>query len=158
MTLAAIVMAVWTTLAAGQPLSKDATDAADAIEKAVLGDGRPAIGGSKEFEAALEAVYAKEESGVQRRPKPMSWDARAGISCGMWQMPCQIVKNLDLWGQAKFWLYMMRMALAACPPWTHGAMMCGSCYAGAPQRMANFRWRTAAAALRKVTATASSQP
>lgn len=151
MTLTAIVLAVWTVLSGPRPLSKDATDTADAIAQAVADDDRAPIGGSKEYEAALEAIYAFAESGAQRHPKPVSWDAKAGISCGMWQMPCQIVRNIDLWDQAKYWLYMMHTAIDACPRHP-GAMMCGSCRAGLPRRMANYRWRKAKTVLQRVMA------
>jgi len=151
MTIAQIVVAVWTTLAAGHPLSPDAPAVADAIEYAVMhADSRP-VTGTAEGDAALEAVYAYLESGVRVSPKPMSWDARGHVSCGVWQMPCRIVRARTLRGQAGWWLATFKMATRLCPS-APGADMCGSCHASLPRRMAAYRWRKAAALLRKVTA------
>ena len=55
-------------------------------------------------EAALLALYAVLESGVSTHPRPQSWDAKMAISCGVWQMPCDVVDRLDLPGQARWWL------------------------------------------------------
>ena len=55
-------------------------------------------------EAALLALYAVLESGVSTHPRPQSWDAKMSVSCGVWQMPCDVVDRLDLPGQARWWL------------------------------------------------------
>jgi hypothetical protein len=48
-------------------------------------------------------VYAAHESSLTELPKPWSWDAHAGISCGVWQQPCASLPRTVL-GQARRWV------------------------------------------------------
>lgn len=150
MTAVDIVLSVWMALFGHRaPTSAHALEmllTANAIEFAVLNDDLPPVTGSIEGDAALAAVYAEAESGVWQHPKPLSWDARAGVSCGVWQMPCAFVRSHTLREQAIHWLQMMHAAVRACPAHP-GAMLCGSCTAGAPRRMARTRWVRAAVLL-----------
>ena len=83
----------------------DAQPIARAIVAAVesrASRGLAPVTASPAEDAALLAVYARLESGGQVHPQPWSWDARAGVSCGPWQMPCGV--RLGLVGQAALWL------------------------------------------------------
>lgn len=61
-----------------------------------------------EEEAAFLTTYAWLESSAQRNPRPMSWDAKAGKSCGPWQEPCAFVNHATLKQQAAYWLRELR--------------------------------------------------
>lgn len=83
----------------------DARPIADAVAHAVearAAQGLAPVTASPAEDAALLAVYARLESGGRVHPQPWSWDARAGVSCGPWQMPCGIRASLR--GQAATWL------------------------------------------------------
>jgi hypothetical protein len=56
-------------------------------------------------EAALATLYAWRES---VDPRPQSWDARAGVSCGPWQEPCAFVARSTVRQQARLWLVDLR--------------------------------------------------
>jgi hypothetical protein len=148
--LNAVVFSVWQTMASGGQLSPDANIVADAIVTAILSDEGKPLSGSPEGDAALQAIYAFEESGVLRYPKCFSWDCRGGVSCGVWQMPCFVVRSHDLVGQAKIWRQMFRVSLRRCPQHP-GAMMVGSCWNGLPQRIAHKRWVKAKQFLRTLS-------
>lgn len=91
-------------LAIIHPGAERAADArvVDAIAEASMG--------ATTEEVAILATYAWLESGAQVNPRPWSWDARAGVSCGPWQEPCAIVRKLTLGGQARWWLREMRVS------------------------------------------------
>jgi hypothetical protein len=59
-------------------------------------------------EAALLATYALHESAAQETPVPTSWDARAGVSCGPWQLRCALVRGATVRYQAHLWLWLFR--------------------------------------------------
>ena len=59
-------------------------------------------------EVALMTVYAWKESGAQSLPRPQSWDAKAGVSCGFLQIPCTAAARLSLTGQGRYWLRELR--------------------------------------------------
>lgn len=59
-------------------------------------------------EAALLAVYVELESGVSERPRAFSWDAKAGVSCGILQEPCDYVRTHTLTEQCQWWLTALR--------------------------------------------------
>lgn len=63
---------------------------------------------STQKETALLVMYAWMESGAQVNPKPMSWDALAGVSCGTWQEPCRIVERMSETERAEYWLSLFR--------------------------------------------------
>jgi hypothetical protein len=55
------------------------------------------------------SYYAAKESGYQRHPKAVSWDARAGISRGPWQLwNC---KTDDVYAQARDWKFRRDVSL-----------------------------------------------
>jgi hypothetical protein len=75
------------------------------IVKAVRADGEnPPLTGSHAEDAALLGIYSKHESGANIAPQPWSWDARAGVSCGYLQLPCNVVQHVSLADQARLWL------------------------------------------------------
>lgn len=102
MNEAALALAL--TILAGCP---DARPIARAIVSAV--EARAAAGlrpvtSSPAEDVALLAVYARHESTGTIHPVPLSWDAKAGRSCGVWQMHCYAVRGWSLEAQAGTWL------------------------------------------------------
>jgi hypothetical protein len=59
-------------------------------------------------DAALLAVYAWHESQGREAPPAQSWDARALVSCGAWQLRCAI--HRDALADARTWLALVRSA------------------------------------------------
>lgn len=55
-------------------------------------------------------VWGAHESSLTALPRPWSWDAHAGISCGPWQTPCSGPRTVD--GQARLWVRMRAGSLA----------------------------------------------
>ena len=107
--LVALVFAVWGQLHA--PVhSKDAPRIADAIASAVEAESSPASGESHAVDASLLADYAKHESDLSEHPTAFSWDARAGLSVGVWQMRAYLVDGRSLRQQAATWLGSLRAA------------------------------------------------
>ena len=79
----------------------DARPVAEAIVNAVEADADNApLTGSHAEDAAFLAVYVRHESGASVLPRPQSWDSKAGVSCGAFQMPCAIVRRTTLETQA----------------------------------------------------------
>lgn len=62
--------------------------------------------------AALALVYAWHESGWDERPRPVSWDSRAGQSCGLLQLPCRWGDRSARW-QVQAWLALLRRGTLA---------------------------------------------
>jgi hypothetical protein len=58
---------------------------------------------SRELLATM-AYYVARESNVNEYPAAFSWDAKAGVSCGILQEPCAFVKTHGLKEQALWWL------------------------------------------------------
>lgn len=59
-------------------------------------------------------VYAIHESNMQNNPKAWSWDAKGGKSCGVWQMPCALVRTMpSINAQARAWVQMRAASLDA---------------------------------------------
>lgn len=81
-----IVFSVWTALHPLAPTTPDAPVIAEGIAMAVATDELPPITGTREGDAALEAVYAYRESGNKACPttwvNPVDW----GKSWGTWQL------------------------------------------------------------------------
>lgn len=102
--LRALCLFVWTAL---RTLSPDAPAVAYAVAVAAEGAPRSALG-SPDLDAAVLAVYAAHESRVRVTPAPESWDARARVSCGVWQEPCSYVATHTLAEQASWWLAQVR--------------------------------------------------
>lgn len=57
-----------------------------------------------EEEMSLVVTYMAYESAFQQHPKPMSWDAKAGVSCGLLQEPCAFVNGHSVKEQVEYWL------------------------------------------------------
>jgi hypothetical protein len=63
-------------------------------------------------DAALMVTYAVHESGLSEHPRPWSWDARAGVSCGFLQLRCTISSTPE--ADARTWIANVhRVGLAA---------------------------------------------
>jgi hypothetical protein len=107
--LVALVFAVWNQLH-GNVTSKDASRIADAIASAVEAESAPASGESHAVDAALLAVYAERESDLSEHPTAHSWDAKAGLSKGVWQLRSYLVDGQSLRQQAATWLGSLRAA------------------------------------------------
>lgn len=107
--LVALVFSVWAQLHANVK-SPDAPRIADAIAFAVEAEKVPASGESHAVDASLLAVYAKRESDLSEHPTPFSWDAKAGLSKGTWQLRSYLVDGRSLRAQAATWLGSLRAA------------------------------------------------
>jgi len=107
--LVALVFAVWGQLHANVQ-SKDAPRIADAIAYAVEAEHAPASGESHAVDASLLAVYAKRESDLSEHPTAHSWDAKSGLSKGVWQLRSYLVDGRSLRQQAAIWLGSLRAA------------------------------------------------
>jgi hypothetical protein len=94
-----LILAILTILHPGAPKTADPR-VVDAIVEASLSASLE--------EVALLTTYAWLESRAQVDPRPWSWDAKAGVSCGPWQEPCGVVRRLTLGGQARYWLTELR--------------------------------------------------
>lgn len=100
MDLTTLVLAIWAGMGVHGP---SARAVAEAISRAVQDDAAAGYADTP-LEAAALAVYAALESGVDEHPRPASWDARAGRSCGVWQEDCRYVAGASLYEQARWWL------------------------------------------------------
>lgn len=105
-----------------------APDAGDT--RAIAGAAALACGNESCLVDAL--VYAKYESGFRVNPRPWSSDARAGRSCGPWQVPCWL-KGLD--EQARTWVALRTHSIEQCG--TLAMLASGSC--GKGTRLAEAR-------------------
>jgi hypothetical protein len=136
LALKSLCLAVWTSMSPGATKAFDANEIADSIATAVLEEESPVFG-SLEEDAAITAVWAYRETGgaLTRSPRPMSWDAKAGLSCGVWQQRCQSLAPTIL-GQARYELWLMRRGAVLCPDQPM-APLSGGCHAG--RRLADRR-------------------
>jgi hypothetical protein len=125
--LKALVLGVWMAIHPG-PLPADAEIIADALVGASLqrADEAPALG-SPALDLVAEAVWVEHESGIQREPHPESWDARARVSCGPLQEPCDFVRTHSLRDQASRWLQLLRWGKSVCPESPAAPLSSGSC-------------------------------
>ena len=107
--LIALCLALWSHLAPGLERQGDARAVAEAIATAVERDGANApVTGSHAEDAALLAYYAALESGLHVHPRAWSWDARAGVSVGPWQLRAPLATGRTLAEQAASWLALAR--------------------------------------------------
>jgi hypothetical protein len=94
-------------------------------------------------------TYMQAESGMKENPTPFSSDSKAGVSCGVLQIPCRIVRKASLTGQATYWRKLRDWSLKACQELPEeermAALASGSCSRG--RVLARDRWETAQAAL-----------
>lgn len=103
--LVALCLAIWRAMAPGLERQGDAQDVAEAIASAVVADaGNAPLTGSHALDAATLALYAARESGLHMWPPATSWDASAGVSCGVLQLPCSAVRHSPLDAQVRLWL------------------------------------------------------
>jgi hypothetical protein len=80
-------------------------DVARAISAAVEADAKnPPLTTSHNQDAALLTLYAWRESGFSIHPHSTSWDSKAGVSCGVWQMHCSAIQGKSLTEQATMWI------------------------------------------------------
>jgi len=61
-------------------------------------------------DAALVVVYGAHESGLSEHPRAWAWDAMAGVSCGLLQLRCSLVRSLTVEGQVREWLRLVHSA------------------------------------------------
>jgi hypothetical protein len=95
---AATILALWHLLSPGLERLPTAAPIAAAIATACAEDAARGYADAP-LEAAVMAVYAYRESSL--RP---AVTGDGGRSCGMLQMRCELVRGLDLTGQARLWL------------------------------------------------------
>ena len=57
-------------------------------------------------------LYGARESGLSEGPKAISWDAKAHVSCGTWQTPCDSTDRTVL-DRARHWVRLRRLSLEA---------------------------------------------
>ena len=138
-TLRALCLSVW----AGTS-TPDAGEIADSIATAVLEEPTPVFASAEE-DAAVLAIFARGESGLDRAPKPQSWDARAGVSCGVWQQRCRWLSPTIL-GQARVEIELLARGAVLCPA-SPAAPLSGGCH-GAGRRLADARVARAMAVIR----------
>lgn len=55
-------------------------------------------------------LYAAHESGFSEGPVAISWDAKAHVSCGTWQTPCNS-KDRTVLDRARTWVALRRVSL-----------------------------------------------
>jgi hypothetical protein len=127
-SLKSLCLAVWMAISPASTRVADATEIADSIATAVLEADTPVFD-TVEEDAAILAVWAFYETGgsMSRHPRPMSWDAVAGLSCGVWQQRCATLPSSIL-GQARAELVLMRRGAAVCPEQPM-APLSGGCHA-----------------------------
>jgi hypothetical protein len=103
--------------------------------------------GALAWDAALLFEYARRESHFQLAPRAYSWDAKAGLAHGVWQLhgPAGLA---SVGGQARAWLRMLREG-ARLHPETPSAIMWGLSPRGI--RGAQMRELEAAELLRQAT-------
>lgn len=94
--LLAIVLRVWAALHA-TPDDQIAAVIASEVEAQPIFD--------RELAAAVVALYVVRESGIRMHPEAYSWDAAAGVSCGLLQEPCAFVHvHPGAREQIRYWL------------------------------------------------------
>jgi hypothetical protein len=154
-SLKAICFAIWTAMSPASTRSADAVEIAESIATAVLEQEGPVFRDYEE-DAAMMAVWAFGETGgtLIRHPRPQSWDAKAGLSCGVWQQRCRSIAPTIL-GQARDELWLMRRGAVLCPEQPM-APLSGGCRAG--RGLADRRVARARALLSAVRAAAAQEP
>jgi hypothetical protein len=143
--LRALVFSVWASVHHG-PLPADADPIADAIVAAVMADAgnAPALG-SHALDAVTMALWSEHESHLQREPRPVSWDARALVSCGPWQIRCDLARSHSVGWQARYWLAYLHHGARVCPDSPAAPLSSGSCHRG--RALADWRVSRARAVL-----------
>lgn len=153
--LKALAVSVWAVAAPAFARAPAAPAISEAIAVAVIEDApnAPALGSHAE-DVAMLAQIALEESNVQLAPRPQSWDAHAGVSCGAFQERCDTLPA-TLVGQARRALWLLHAGALACPE-SPGAPYLGGtgprCRRGLARAIADRRLERARAALRSALA------
>ena len=101
MPLPDLVLALAVALGRGTPTP----DVAQAIASGCEAEARRAPV-DVDMCAALVATYVAHESGFQDAPSPVSWDARARVSCGVLQLPCSVSTGPR--HDVRWWLWALR--------------------------------------------------
>jgi hypothetical protein len=154
MSLHALILALWTQLAPHHHLPREAPAVADAIVQTIEADhGNSPVLRTREEDGLMMAVYAFAESGVQTHPVAVSWDAKAHVSCGVFQQPCRFVERSSLRQQAGWELAAMRLGKRLCPAWPFAPLI-GGCGVPAARRQAQSRMRI----LRRFLASSAATP
>jgi hypothetical protein len=149
-SLKAICFAIWAAMSPSSTRAADAVDIAESIATAVMEQDAPVFRDVEE-DAAMLAVWAFGETGgsLSRYPRPQSWDAKAGLSCGVWQQRCRSIPPTIL-GQARDEIWLMRRGAVLCPEQPM-APLSGGCRAG--RRLADRRVARARALLSAIRVT-----
>jgi hypothetical protein len=115
--LAALVLSIWAQIDPAILRHPEARPIADAMAQVAVEDAsRAPVFSSHGVDLAVQAVYAAGESGVSLSPRSTSWDARSGLSCGIWQEPCWFVEaHPDPIAQARLWKKLLRVGQRECP-------------------------------------------
>ena len=136
--LRAIVVAVWVSVSPNAARSPDADAIADVIAQSVSYDAAP-VYDSQELEAGAMARWAFEESGVRLHPRPYSWDSKAGIANGVWQIHGP-AGRADLGTQAAAWLRLAHAGVGCKNPIAPLSGQCGGlALRNADKRMRDVR-------------------
>jgi hypothetical protein len=118
----------------------------DGMVSALAAERTPVLGSLAEDAAAM-VTWAVGESQMQLHPTSYSWDSRAGLSRGVWQLQGATGDAApDV--QAAAWLALLRDGLRRCPD-APGAPLSGGCH-GAARRIARGRMTQARAILASV--------
>lgn len=154
MSLHALILALWTSMSPSHTLPTEAEPVAAAIVSTIDADaqaGNTPVLRSHVEDGLMMAVYAYSESAVQTHPLAVSWDAKAHVSCGVFQQPCRFVERSSLRQQAGWELAAFRTAKRMCGGSL--APLIGGCRVQAARSQAQNRLRT----LRRFEAAALSQ-
>jgi hypothetical protein len=138
LSLKSLCLALWMSISPAAARLPDAAEIAESIATAVLEQEEPVFRSAEE-DAAMTAIWAYYETGgsLSPHPRPQSWDAKAGLSCGVWQQRCRTLSPSIL-GQAREELRLMRRGAVLCPAQPM-APLSGGCHAG--RRLADRRVR-----------------
>lgn len=131
-----IALSVWASLTPPGEVHPEGEIIANAIGESVAAEKTPTLSSFQEDTDAV-SIFVYYESLIQTHPKPMSWDAKAGISCGILQEPCKFVRVSTLKEQVDWWFDKFRLGRRICPQ-SPAAPLCGTC-GGKALRMANSR-------------------
>lgn len=92
-------LALSLAIAMGHTATQEVRVIASALERACQGDTSCVLDG---------AVYAERESAWQLTPRPWSWDAKAGLARGPWQLWNAPASLPD---QARAWVHLRELSL-----------------------------------------------
>ena len=103
--LLALVFAAMTFFTHRPSPSHDEAFIAEAIATAIEKDAEHTpVTTSHAEDAALMVLYAWREGMLQIKPVPISWDAKSGRVCGVFQLDCSYANRHSVGEQAVEWL------------------------------------------------------